>query len=73
VAGIITRYTLIWAYGEKWYNEKFMAWFGPVALISLIYTIIVLFSLQGHQVCLLALTSDHGQAFMAMRCECHQL
>ncbi|GAX84956.1 hypothetical protein CEUSTIGMA_g12377.t1 [Chlamydomonas eustigma] len=50
VAGIITRYSLVWAYGEKWYNEKFMPWFGPVALISLIYTIIVLFSLQGHQV-----------------------
>ena len=36
--------------GEKWYNEKFMKWFGPVALISLLYTIIVLFALQGHQV-----------------------
>ena len=50
VAGIITRYGLIYARGEKWYNEKFMPWFGPVALISLIYTIIVLFALQGHQV-----------------------
>lgn len=51
VAGVITRYGLIYAFGEKWYNEKFMPWFGPVALISLIYTIIVLFALQGHQVC----------------------
>ncbi len=74
VAGIITRYGLIYAFGEKWcdflppssilpsptpapqritlhrYNEKFMPWFGPLALISLIYTIIVLFALQGHQV-----------------------
>ncbi len=46
----MTRYGLIHAWGEKWYNEKFMPWFGPVALISLIYTIIVLFALQGHQV-----------------------
>ena len=38
------------AFGEKWYNEKFLPWFGPLALISLIYTIIVLFALQGHQV-----------------------
>lgn len=36
--------------GEKWYTEKFLPWFGPIALLSLIYTIIVLFSLQGHQV-----------------------
>jgi len=50
VAGIVTRYGLIGIFGEKWYNEKFMPWFGPVALLSLIYTIIVLFALQGHQV-----------------------
>ena len=49
VAGIVTRYGLIGIFGEKWYNEKFMPWFGPVALLSLIYTIIVLFALQGHQ------------------------
>ena len=36
--------------GEKWYNEKFLPYFGPVALLSLIYTIIVLFTLQGHEV-----------------------
>lgn len=50
VAGIITRYSLIYAFGEKWYNDKFLKWFGPMALISLIYTIIILFALQGHQV-----------------------
>lgn len=50
VAGIITRYGLIRLFGEKWYNTKFLPWFGPVALISLLYTIIVLFALQGHEV-----------------------
>ena len=50
VAGIVTRYTLLKAMGKENFDTKFMPYFGPVALLGLIYTIIVMFSLQGHQV-----------------------
>ena len=32
--------------GRKWLEEKFLPWFGPVALLALIYTVLVLFGLQ---------------------------
>lgn len=36
--------------GRKWLDEKFLPYFGPVALLALIYTVLVLFGLQvrGH-------------------------
>ena len=50
VAAIITRYSLIGLKGREWYDKKFMPYFGPLALLALIYTIWVMFALQGHQV-----------------------
>ena len=53
LAGIATRYALLAAIGRDRFNKNFMPHFGPVALLGLIYTVIVMFSLQGHQVCAL--------------------
>ena len=39
VAAIATRYALIAAAGERWYNRRFLPAFGPVALLALIYTV----------------------------------
>ena len=50
VAAIITRYSLIALKGREWFDKKFMPYFGPLALVALIYTIWVMFALQGHQV-----------------------
>jgi ACR3 family arsenite transporter len=50
VAGIITRYSLRWLKGDKWYNDTFLPHFGPLALVGLIYTIIVMFANQGHHI-----------------------
>lgn len=50
VAGFITRYTLRWIKGDKWYNNTFLPHFGPLALVGLIYTIIVMFANQGHHI-----------------------
>ena len=50
VAAIITRYSLIALKSREWYDKKFMPYFGPLALLALIYTIWVMFALQGHQV-----------------------
>lgn len=49
-AAIITRYTLFYAIGEKKYYEKFIPVIGPFALVALLYTIIILFALQGKNV-----------------------
>ncbi|MBC9909899.1 ACR3 family arsenite efflux transporter [Chitinophaga varians] len=46
-AGIISRYRLIAWKGEKWFQEKFIPVISPVTLISLLFTIVVMFSLKG--------------------------
>ena len=46
----MTRYSLIGLKGRAWYDKKFMPYFGPLALLALIYTVWVMFALQGHQV-----------------------
>ncbi len=50
VAGIITRYSIVALKGREWLDKKFMPWFGPVALLALIYTVLVLFGMQGKRV-----------------------
>ncbi|KAI9364779.1 arsenical-resistance protein [Pilaira anomala] len=50
VAGFITRVTLRWLKGDKWYKDVFLPHFGPLALVGLIYTIIVMFANQGRHI-----------------------
>jgi ACR3 family arsenite transporter len=47
VLGYLTRRTGIAAKGETWYREKFLPKISPVALYGLLFTIVVLFALQG--------------------------
>ena len=60
LAGIITRYTLLATIGKRRFENNFMPYLGPVALLGLIYTIIVMFSLQGHEV----------RIFLSCSCRC---
>jgi ACR3 family arsenite transporter len=47
IAGIITRWVLLKKKGKEWYDNVFMEKLGPTALIGLLFTIIVMFSLKG--------------------------
>lgn len=50
VAGFLTRMIGVRAKGESWYEDRFMKRLGPVALYGLLFTIVVLFALQGRQI-----------------------
>jgi arsenite transporter len=49
-AGIITRFTLIRRRGREWYETRLMPRLGPTALIGLLFTIVVMFSMQGDKI-----------------------
>jgi len=46
VAGVLLRVALLLTAGRRWFEESFMPWFGPWALIGLLYTIVVMFAAQ---------------------------
>ena len=50
VAAIITRYTLRRSRGAEWYDHQFMPRLGPTAMIGLLFTIVVMFSMQGDKI-----------------------
>ncbi|KFY45041.1 hypothetical protein V494_01170 [Pseudogymnoascus sp. VKM F-4513 (FW-928)] len=49
-AAILTRFTLLKIGGERFYNQVFLKFAAPWSLIGLLFTILVLFASQGHQV-----------------------
>ncbi len=50
IAGAITRKIAIYYKGNHWYDEVFMPRLAPLSLVSLLITIILMFSLSGDQV-----------------------
>jgi len=50
IAGIVTRFTLIRKKGKEWYDGVFMEKLSPTALIGLLFTIVVMFSLKGEYI-----------------------
>ena len=53
VAGYLTRRIGLRAKGREWYETRFIPRIGPLALYGLLFTIVVMFALQGD-----AITSD---------------
>ena len=49
-AGYLTRLAGLRTRGTQWYEERFLPRIGPIALYGLLFTIVLLFALQGHQI-----------------------
>ena len=49
VAGFLTRKILVARKGTSWFDDVFMPKFGPTALLGLLYTIVLMFAMQGHR------------------------
>ncbi len=50
VAGFLTRTIGERRRGRDWYETRFLPRLGPLALYGLLYTIVILFALQGHTI-----------------------
>jgi ACR3 family arsenite transporter len=47
--GFLSRLVLAQHFGDEWYEQKFLPAISPLALLGLLYTIVLIFSMQGEK------------------------
>jgi ACR3 family arsenite transporter len=50
IAGVLTRVVMLRFVSKEWYHSRFVPKIGPITLIALLFTIVVMFALKGEAI-----------------------